>query len=387
MSAIAPIQFPGQPPTNGGSGGFPLQRMPQELILEILRQMDNNNISLLPISKTSRLMRGLSIPIIFRVAQISCAEDALADHVMLVFRNRLILRSIQVLSIYTEGPPTSRTPGRFVQVQGPKAACRPSTPTDIMFLIGELDNLREIRMDFRFKATLSLIRPLSRIMDAVQWDLSLVTALSFPVTTDIGFIVTGFPNLKAFSFEAPLNKPLSSIDGLSDLASILGPQLAYIQICKMRWDASDFQEVQAIFPQISRLTMGGTMAFGGSPVRPRWDLQLATGHLTPMANLKVLALSDERCQASSPLDAILPVHYQASTMAKKLLPAIGFHDARSRRYDQAWRVWQNLPNLEVLYIMDRAFQGHCFVPVKDKQGQLVDVKFSDGVQEFPWPVV
>ncbi|KAK1547818.1 F-box domain-containing protein [Colletotrichum paranaense] len=387
MSAIAPIQFPGQPPTNGGSGGFPLQRMPQELILEILRQMDNNNISLVPISNTSRLMRGLSIPIIFRVSQISCAEDALADHVMLVFRNRLILRSIQVLSIYTEGPPTSRTPGRFVQVQGPKAACRPSTPTDIMFLIGELDNLRELRMDFRFKATLSLIRPLSRIMDSVQWDLSLVTALSFPVTTDIGFIVTGFPNLKAFSFEAPLNKPLSSIDGLSDLASILGPQLAYIQICKMRWDASDFQEVQAIFPQISRLTMGGTMAFGGSPVRPRWDLQLATGHLTPMANLNVLALSDERCQASSPLDAILPVHYQASTMAKKLLPAIGFHDARSRRYDQAWRVWQNLPNLEVLYIMDRSFQGHCFVPVKDKQGQLIDVKFSDGVQKFPWPVV
>lgn len=129
-------------------------------------------------------------------------------------------------------------------------------------------------MDFRFKATLSLIRPLSRIMDSVQWDFSSVTALSFPITSDIGFIVTAFPNLQAFSFEAPLNRRLSSIDGLSDLASILGPQLAYIQICKMRWDVIDFQEVQAIFPQISRLTMGGTMAFGGSPVRPRWDLQV-----------------------------------------------------------------------------------------------------------------
>ncbi|KXH64879.1 F-box domain-containing protein [Colletotrichum nymphaeae SA-01] len=386
MSAIAPIQFPSQPPTNGGNGGFPLQRMPQELILEIMRQMDANNISLLPISSTSRLMRGLSIPIIFRVSQISCAEDALAGRVMRVCRNKLILRSVQVLSIYTEGPPTSRTPGRFIQIQGPKAACGPSTPRDVMALIGEMHNLRELRMDFRFKATLSLIRPVSRKMDSVQYDFLSITALSFPITSDIGFIVTAFPNLKAFSFEAPLNRQLSSIDGLSDLASILGPQLASIQICKMRWEVSDFQEVQAIFPQISRLTMGGTMAFGGSPVRPRWDLQLATGHLTPMANLKVLALSDERGLASSPLDAILPVHYQASTMAKKLLPAIGFHDARSRRYDQAWRVWQNLPNLEVLYIMDRSFQGHCLVPVKDNQGQLIDVKFSEGVQKFPWPV-
>lgn len=115
--------------------------------------------------------------------------------------------------------------------------------------------------------------------------------------------------------------------------------------------------------------------------------QLATRHLTPMANLKVLALSDERCLASSPLDAILPVHYQASTISKKLLPAIGFHDARSRRYDQAWKVWQNLPNLDVLYIMDRSFEGHCFVPIKDKQGHIIDVKFTDNVEKLAWPTV
>ncbi|KAJ0296782.1 uncharacterized protein N0V96_000921 [Colletotrichum fioriniae] len=387
MSAIVPIQLPGQPPTNDGRGEFPLRRMPQELILEILRQMENNNISLVPISNTCQLMRYLSIPTIFRVAQISCAEDTLADHVMRVFRNKSIVRSVQVLSIYTEGPPTSRTPGRFVQIQGPVASCRPSTPTDLMFLMGELHNLQELRLDFRFKATVSLIRPLSRIIDSPQWDLSMVTALSFPVTTGVGFIVTAFPNLRAFSFEAPLNRRLDSIDGLSDLANILGPQLAYIQICKMRWDASDFQEVQAIFPHTSHVSMGGTMAFGGSPVRPRWDLQLATRHLTPMANLKVLALSDERCLASSPLDAILPVHYQASTISKKLLPAIGFHDARSRRYDQAWKVWQNLPNLDVLYIMDRSFEGHCFVPIKDKQGHIIDVKFTDNVEKLAWPTV
>lgn len=106
-----------------------------------------------------------------------------------------------------------------------------------------------------------------------------------------------------------------------------------------------------------------------------------------MANLKVLALSDERCLASSPLDAILPVHYQASTISKKLLPAIGFHDARSRRYDQAWKVWQNLPNLDVLYIMDRSFEGHCFVPIKDKQGHIIDVKFTDNVEKLAWPTV
>ncbi|KXH60391.1 F-box domain-containing protein [Colletotrichum salicis] len=382
--------------TTDSGDGFPLQQMPNELILEVLHHMDDNNISLLPISMTCRLMRRLSVGMLFRVAQISCAEKDLPDRVREIRRNRPILRAIRTLSIYTESPPASRTPSNFPRIPNVKFNGRPSNATELARMLIALPILEELRLDFRFKATVSLIKPFIRLLkrEPGQWSLTHVKALTFPATADLSFIVDAFPHLRALSFEAPLNKPLNSIKGLSEVVNSLGPQLAYVQICKMRWDYNDFQEVASMFPHTTHLTIGGTMAFGGPPTLPNWDLKEATRLLRPMTNLKVLALSDERCRSSLSLDPIVPAHRRASTIATKLLPAIGFHNARSRRTDQAWGIWQNLrlPKLDILYLMDRTFEGHCFVPVKamvkNKQGQeqeqIVDVKVTDDPQEPAW---
>ncbi|KAL2876304.1 hypothetical protein SGCOL_008480 [Colletotrichum sp. CLE4] len=386
---------PGQTLTavSGDSGdGFPLQQMPNELILEVLHHMDDNNISLLPISMTCRLMRRLSVSMLFQVSQISCAEKDLPDRVRDIRWNRSILCAIRTLSIYTESPPASRTPSNFPRIPNVKFNGRPSYATELARMLIALSILEELRLDFRFKATVSLIKPFIRHLerDPDQWSLTHVMALTFPATANLSFIVDAFPHLRALSFEAPLNKSLNSIEGLNKVVDSLGPQLAYVQICKMRWDYSDFQEVTRMFPHTTHLTIGGAMAFGGPPTRPNWDLKQATRLLRPMTNLKVLALSDERCR--SWLNPILPAHRRASTIATKLLPAIGFHDARSRRTDQAWGIWQRLPKLDILYLMDRAFEGHCFVPVKAmvrdeqerEQEQIVDVKVTDDPQELAW---
>ncbi|OHF01623.1 F-box domain-containing protein [Colletotrichum orchidophilum] len=389
MSSLSSSQVP----AGGSTGAFPLHKLPRDLVVEVVRQLDkmkcdptnqDDDISLVPLSMTCRLLRDVSVPFVFRVAQLTTAEHLLADHIESVEMKDEICRSIHVLSIYTEGPSASRTPATFSQIQGIRLPCEKSAARDLAFFIDSLPNLQELRLDFRFKAVMSLIKPLRRTLELHEMDFTSITALSFPVATDLTFIATMFPNLRALSIEAPVNRTLNQIAGLRHVSRSFGAQLVYVQLCKMRWERSDFRDIQRMFPHVTHLTIGGSMAFGGPPGRPTWDLRAATKDIQSLRKLQVLAISDERSVTS--LSPISPVHHRASIIASKLKPVIGFHNDRSRRTDQAWGIIQNLPNLKVVYIVNRSFSGDCFVPIKDNHGVVIDLKTSEAFEEQVWPV-
>ncbi|KAK1986884.1 F-box domain-containing protein [Colletotrichum cereale] len=265
-----------------------LVMLPRELIIEIAKMLDaDRDAKLSPLSLVNRALRDLTIPMLFRRMQLTTGEDELLEHLDNIQSNRAILDAVRILGIYSEGCSTVRTPLQNV-ILGYGENCKRGTAIVLADVLFDMPNLQDLRLDLRFKANLSLIGPLRRTFKQQFMQFHLITALNFPMKTDIKFIPDVFPNLQALSLELH-NAP----DLTPDLRHISQHvRLKYLELWKARWGPSDFLGIPTLFPNVSHLTIGGAMAIGNRP-RAMQSLSNIGPTLARLANLRVLAISNE----------------------------------------------------------------------------------------------
>ncbi|KAK2046254.1 F-box domain-containing protein [Colletotrichum somersetense] len=271
-----------------GNRGSPLVKLPTELIFGIAKLLDADpDAKISPLSLVNRALRELSIPTLFQTMQLTTAEDELLEHIQDIQDNGAILDSVVVMGIYSEGSSTMRTPYQNVHL-GFGQNCKRGTANELAELILNLRNLRDLRLDLRFKANTSLIGPLRRTFDKQYMMFPLVTALAFPMKTDLKFIPDVFPNLRAISLE--LQKAPDVTPDVVYISKHL--QLEYLELWKARWDQSDLSSIPTLFRNVTHLTIGGMMGFG-SPNGTMHSLSGVCPMLQRMPNLRVLAITNE----------------------------------------------------------------------------------------------
>ncbi|KDN64239.1 putative F-box domain-containing protein [Colletotrichum sublineola] len=395
LASLAPLasQAPGHtdPGTGGGSKRAQLVTLPRELIIEIAKLLEADpDAKVSPLSLVNRTLRDLSIPSLFRTMQLTTAEDDLLEHIDDIHGNRAILDCVFILGIYSEGSSTFRTPYQNVFL-GYGENCKRGTAAILADLIFDIPHLTDLRLDLRFKANTSLIGPLRRTFKQQYMSFHVITALSFPMKTDIKFIPEVFPNLTALSLE--LHKAPDMTPDLAYISQHL--QLEYLELWKARWGPGDFVGIPTLFPNIKSLTIGGMIALG-SRLGTLPSLSIATAYresviqsisntLRQLPNLRVLAISNESfCNRQT---RNVKAFDRSCRIRDKLARSDAWTAHRGERLDDAWKFFNSLPDLEVVYIMDQSYNAHCFVPVKNQAGRVVDAQVATTEQQTPWPVV
>ncbi|KAK2027596.1 F-box domain-containing protein [Colletotrichum zoysiae] len=270
---------------NSGNHGSPLVKLPTELLFEIVKLLDADpDAKLSPLSLVNRFLRELSIPTLFRTMQLTTRENKLLEHIEDIEDNEAILDSVVVMGIYSEGFSTTRTPYQNVHL-GHGQNCKRGTAYELAGLILSLPNLQDLRLDLRFKANTSLIGPLRRSFDKRYLMFPDITALAFPMKTDLKFIPEVFPNLRAISLE--LQKAPNATPDVRYLSMHL--QLEYLELWKARWDQSDLQGIPTLFRHVTHLTIGGMMTFS----RTMGSLTGFCPVLEELPNLRVLAITND----------------------------------------------------------------------------------------------
>ncbi|WDK10798.1 F-box domain-containing protein [Colletotrichum graminicola] len=375
---LVPQAFNLPDPDTGGPSSFPLVKLPREIIIEIAKLLEADpDAKVSPLSLVNRTLRDLSVPSLFRTMQLTTAEDDLLEHMDSINGKRAILDSV-VLGIYSEGSSTVRTPYQNIHL-GYGENCKRGTAAILADLILDLPKLRDLRLDLRFKANTSLIGPLRRAFNQQYIMFPNITALTFPMKTDIKFIPEVFPNLRALSLE--LHKAPGQTPDVVYISQHI--ELEYLELWKARWSYFDFASIPTLFRNVKHLTIGGMMGFRGALGHLHSLADVGTA-LQPMPNLRVLAISNEvffnrRTQNVKAFD-------RSCRIRENLERSVGWTARRGERLDDAWKLFRSLPNLEVVYIMDRHYNAHCFVPVKNKDGRVIDAQVASG-QETVWPVV
>ncbi|KAK1569383.1 uncharacterized protein LY79DRAFT_584758 [Colletotrichum navitas] len=379
MASLALQAFGLADPDTGSPSGFPLVKLPREIIIEIAKMLEADpDAKVSPLSLVNRTLRDLSIPSLFRTMQLTTAEDELLRHMDNIHGKRTILDSVYVLGIYSEGSSTLRTPYQNVFL-GYGENCKRGTAAVLADLLFDLPNLRDLRLDLRFRANASLIGPLRRTFKQQYMQFPLVTALTFPMKTDIKFIPDVFPNLRALSLE--LHKAPDQTPDVVYISQHI--ELEYLELWKARWDYSDLASIPTLFRNVKHLTIGGMMGFGST----HGNLRSISGvgiMLRQMTNLKVLAISNESFYNHRTRN--VKAFDRSCRIRDKLESSVGWTARRGERLDDAYKLFDTLPNLEVVYIMDRYYNAHCFVPVKNKAGRAIDAQVANE-QETAWPVV
>ncbi|KAK1991857.1 hypothetical protein LX36DRAFT_715765 [Colletotrichum falcatum] len=355
-----------------------LDKLPLELIFEITKILEvDPDAKIGPLSLVNRALRDLIIPSLFHTLQLTTAEDELLEHINDIFYKPAILDSVRVMGIYSEGSSTVRTPYQNVYL-GYGENCKRGTGARLVDMILNMINMKELRLDLRFKANTSLIGPLRRALHQNRIFMPQITALSFPMKTDLEFIPEVFPNLRALSLE--LHKPADHTPDVVYLSQHY--QLEYLELWKARWDLPDFAGIPRLFRNVKYLTIGGMMAFG-SRLGTLRSLSGICPTLQQMPNLRVLAISNESfCNRET---RNVKAFDRSCRIRDTLARSDGWTARRGQRLDDAWSLFSSLPLLEVVYIMDRYYNAHCFVPVKDSAGQVIDALVASG-QETAWPV-
>ncbi|KAK2059728.1 hypothetical protein LY76DRAFT_645245 [Colletotrichum caudatum] len=375
------LQAPGYANLHTSSNhGSPLVNLPTELLVEIVKLLDSDpDARVSPLSLVNRALRELTIPTVFHTMQLTTAENKLHEHIEDIEDNEFILNSVVVMGIYSEGSSTKHTPSQSVHLtRGRNRNCKQGTANALALLILNVRNLRDLRLDLRFRANTSLIGPLRRTFDKRYLMFSQVTALAFPMKTDLEFIPEVFPNLRALSLE--LQKAPDVTPGVVYISRNL--QLEYLELWKASWNQADFDGMPDGFRNVTHLTMGGMMDFGGPNATMR---SLAGAHrmLQQMPNLRVLAITNEKFSKHQTRN--VKVFDRSCKMHRWVADTDVWTFHRSERLDDAWGMFDSVPSLEVVYIMDQFYNSHCFVPVKNKAGRAVDAKIATG-QETPWPL-
>ncbi|KAK2018515.1 F-box domain-containing protein [Colletotrichum eremochloae] len=291
LASLAPLasQAPGHTdPGTGGSNRAQLVTLPRELIIEIAKLLEADpDAKVSPLSLVNRTLRDLSIPSLFRTMQLTTTEDDLLEHIDDIHGNRAILDCVFILGIYSEGSSTFRTPYQNVFL-GYGENCKRGTAAILADLIFDIPHLTDLRLDLRFKANTSLIGPLRRTFKQQYMSFHVITALSFPMKTDIKFIPEVFPNLTALSLE--LHKAPDVTPDLVYISQHL--ELEYLELWKARWGPGDFVGIPTLFPNIKSLTIGGMIALG-SRLGTLPSLPSISNTLRQLPNLRVLAISNE----------------------------------------------------------------------------------------------